>query len=184
VAELDPSREATRLDENKDIIQRARVARAQQKTRTIAPILTNPLTVQLLKVEELVTGKKFAAAEKRLKELIKEFESNPVESARIYYSLGRMTSLAAEATKDPEEASVVLQKAANYYKVVLKTAALDDLALRSSTFFALGRIYEHFDQDSYAMQIYDAALGLGNVQGGAFEEAFEAKKNLLAKKKQ
>jgi hypothetical protein len=180
---LDPSRESSRLDQNKDLIQRALVARERQKTRQITPILENPLTVELQKVEEDITGKQFGPAEKRLNELLSEYEEFPFETARVYYSLGRLTSLVAENTEDPEEVSVVLNKAADFYKSVLRLAAPADLALRSSTFFALGRIYEHFDQDDYALKIYDAALVLGNMNGGAFEQAFEAKKNLLAKKK-
>ena len=181
MANLDPKAESKRLEENQAARQRALVARERRKTESATPLVENPLTKKLLEVDSFITAKDFAAADKRLKSLLSEYGENRVETARIYYSLGRMNSIVAENTKDPEEVGVILEKASQYYKEVIRRASRNDLALISSTYFALGRIYEHFDQNEYAIQIYDAALRIGKVTGGAFDEAFEAKKALLEK---
>lgn len=182
MAGLDPKAEASRLEENRVTSQRAVLARERRKTEKGTPLVENPLTTALLKVDDSVKAKRFVEAEKRLYELLGEYSENTVETARIFYSLGRVNSLVAEDTEDKEEVGLILEKAANNYKEVLKRAAPNDRALISSAYFALGRIYEHFNLNDSALKIYDAALRIGNVSGGAFEEAFEAKKNLLARK--
>jgi tetratricopeptide (TPR) repeat protein len=180
---LDPKTEANRLEQNREASQKALLARERRKTEKATTLVDNPLTQELIKIDGVVNSKGFEEAETRLNSLLDEYSENTVETARIYYSLGRMTSLKAENTTDPEEVSVVLEKASSYYKRVLQTASPNDRALISSTYFALGNIYEHFDQDDYALKIYDAALRIGKVDGGAFDQAFDAKKALLEKMK-
>lgn len=179
---LEPKKESGKYEAARAGSQRAVIARERKKTEKATTLVENPLTAELLKIDETVNSGRFDAAEKRLNELLEEYSENTFESARIYYSLGRMTSLSAEKDAKGEAIGEKLQKASGYYKSVLRTASPNDRALISSTYFALGRIYEHFDQNDYALKIYDAALRIGNVTGGAFEEAFEAKKALLAKK--
>ncbi|NNE98076.1 MAG: hypothetical protein HKN25_03545 [Pyrinomonadaceae bacterium] len=178
---LDPKAEEKRLEENLVASQRAIKTREKRKTQKVTTLVENPLTKALYEVDAILTEKKFEEADSRLKALLSEYKENKIETARIYYSLGRSKSIEAETLADPEDVSVMLVSASNYYKRVLANASPSDRALISSTYFALGRIYEHFNQDDYAMQIYDAALRIGNVQGGAFEQAFDAKKSLLAK---
>ncbi len=179
---LDPKKESAKYEAGREASQRAVIARERRKTEKATTLVDNPLTRELQKVDETVNSGQFDAAEKRLNELLEVYSENTVETARIYYSLGRSTSLSAEKTAQGEAIGEKLQKAADYYKLVLNRASPNDLALISATYFALGRIYEHFDQTDYALKIYDAALRIGSVEGGAFDEAFEAKKALLAKK--
>jgi hypothetical protein len=54
-----------------------------------------------------------------------------------------------------------------------------DPALISLAFVSLGRIYEFYDQKSYAVGIYDAAIKLGDVVGGGYQEALASKQRLL-----
>ncbi|MEZ5308609.1 MAG: hypothetical protein R2684_15805 [Pyrinomonadaceae bacterium] len=176
---LDPRTEANRLSDMRNAIQRGIIARERRKNAKLTELIENPLTAELLKADELVTAKKYDEAEQKLNGLAREYKAIPIEVARVYYSLGRMNSLKAEASKDPEVIGQLLKDASDYYKNVLALASPSDKGLISSTYFALGRIYEHFDQDEYALKIYDAALTIGKVESGAFEEAFEAKRLLI-----
>jgi hypothetical protein len=51
--------------------------------------------------------------------------------------------------------------------------------LLSLTYVALARIYEHFDRNDEAVGLYDKAIKLGEVNGGAFKDAMVAKQRLL-----
>ena len=44
---------------------------------------------------------------------------------------------------------------------------------------ALAKIYEFYDENTYAVSVYDAAIKVGNVTGGAYNEALAAKQRLL-----
>jgi hypothetical protein len=144
----------------------------------------NPLTPKLLAAEKLSDAKKFDEAETQLKNLLNENIENTLESARIYYALGRNASKSAEGLKDLEEINKRLLKAKVYYENVLRINAATptkDAALISSTYFALGRIYEFAGQTEYAIKIYEAAMNFGDIEGGAYKEAFEAKQQLIQK---
>ena len=52
-------------------------------------------------------------------------------------------------------------------------------ALRSLSYVALAKIYEFFDDKTYAIGIYDSAIKLGDVNGGAYREALAAKQRLI-----
>ena len=183
ILNLKPEEEKNRIEQTAPIAQRAIIARERRKTRAAAPLTENPLTKALLQVDEKVNTGSFEDAKTDLNGLLEKYKTNVVETARIYYSLGRVNSLKAEKTKDPEKVTELLLEAKEHYTKVLVRASKQDLALISSAYFALGRIYEHFNQNDYAVRIYEAALKIGNVNGGAFEEAFEAKKKLLEKAK-
>jgi hypothetical protein len=104
---------------------------------------------------------------------------NPSEP-RIYYNIGRVAGLAASATDDADDQAKSLVDAKNAYTNVLRTATINtDPALLSLTFVALARIYEHFDRNEEAVGLYDQAIKLGEVNGGAFKDAMVAKQRLL-----
>ena len=183
ILKLKPMEERDRIEKNAPIAQRAIIARERRRNRSAVPLTENPLTKALLSVDEKVTAGDFDTARTELVGLLKKYEKNVPETARIYYSLGRLNSRRAEKLKDPEEVGELLAEAKEHYTKVLRRASRQDLALISSAYFALGRIYEHFDQEDYAIKIYEAALRIGNVRGGAFDQAFDAKKKLLEKSK-
>jgi hypothetical protein len=65
---------------------------------------------------------------------------------------------------------------------VLRSAtATTDPALISLAYFNLGRIYEFYDQADYALKIYDKVIEIGDVAGGAYNDAMEAKARLTKK---
>lgn len=181
---LKPAEEANRLTQYTAEIKRAVAQREKERTQIVevTTLVENPLTEKLLKIDEIAKAKKFDEAEIELKKLLNENIENPVETARIYYALGRMASQSAEGVKDIDEVNKRLIKAKVYYENVFRSASpTTDPALISSTYFALGRIYEFDGKTDYAIKIYDAALRIGDVEGGAYKEAFEAKKLLIQK---
>lgn len=187
IVSMKPAEESGRLALYGKEIERALAQREADRTRLVevTTLVENPLTPKLLEVEKMTEAKRFGEAETRLKELLNENIENPLESARIYYALGRTASKSAEGLSDAEEVSKRLLKAKVYYENVLRihtATPTNDAALISSTYFALGRIYEFAGQTDYAIRIYDAALRFGDVEGGAYKEAFEAKRQLVQKK--
>ncbi len=187
IVSMKPLDEAKRLTQFGEEKKRALAQREKDRTQIVevTTLVENPLTNKLLEIEKLSEAKKFDEAENRLKELLNENIENPLESARIYYALGRTASQSAEGIKDLEEVNKRLLKAKVYYENVLRiqvATPTNDIALLSSTYFALGRIYEFAGQKDYAIKIYDAALRFGDIEGGAFKEAFEAKRLLIQKK--
>ena len=82
---------------------------------------------------------------------------------------------------DPETQAAKLKQAKEAYENVIRISQKQqvDPALRSLSYVALAKIYEFFDDRSYAISVYDAAIKLGNVNGGAFQEALAAKQRLM-----
>ena len=56
---------------------------------------------------------------------------------------------------------------------------MQDPTLLSLSYVALAKIYEFFDDRTYASGLYDAAIRVGDVAGGAYGEAIAAKQRLL-----
>lgn len=174
---IDTDAESRRLAENAEAIARGRANRGRSVETSTAAI-ENPVTRRLLEIEEEIKGERFPAAESGLKTLL---EQNPSE-VRVLYALARVKSLTAAANDDPERRNELLRESKMYFDEVLRNskAGTDD-ALISLTYVALARIYEYFDQDEYAVKIYEAAIGIGDVTGGAYKEAVAARERLLKK---
>ncbi len=172
---IDVEAEEQRLVENAEAIARGKANREQQASQSMA-VFENPVTRRLLEIEEEIKGERFSAAESGLKTLLEE---NPAES-RVLYSLGRVKSLSAASNEDPDERNELLRESKGFFDEVLRNSqpGVDD-ALMSLTYVALARIYEYFDQDEYALKIYEAAIRIGDVPGGAFKEAQSARTRLV-----
>lgn len=172
---IDADAESRRLSENAEAIARGKVNR-ERAIGTSAATFENPVTRRLLEIEEEIKGERFPEAESGLKTLL---EQNPSET-RILYALGRVKSLSAAANEDPEKRNELLREAKTFFDEVLRNskAGADD-ALISLTYVALARIYEYFDQDEYAVKIYEAAIKIGDVQGGGYKEAVASRERLL-----
>ena len=77
---------------------------------------------------------------------------------------------------------VKLLEAKVAYSNVIRTRNKDtEAALLSLTFVALARIYEFSDDNDYAIKLYDEAIKLDDVAGGAFRDAIAGKQKLLKK---
>ena len=81
---------------------------------------------------------------------------------------------------EPEKRNGQLLEAKNFYENVLKSATdKTDTALISLTYVALARLYEYYDQNQYAIKIYEKVISMGDMKGGAYQEAIAARERLL-----
>ncbi len=185
VLSLDTTKEANRLTQFTEARNRALLARETRRKsprvsrddeRTI--ILENPVTKRLDEIDKVVQMKNYADAEKQLKQLLVQ---NPSES-RIYYALGRVASLSAEGASEVETKRRLLEAKVAYENVIRSASPKTDIPLISLSYVALGRIYEFYGETEYAIKIYEAAIKLGDVAGGAHKEAVEAREKLLKEK--
>ncbi len=181
ILSLDTAKEMNRLPENADARKRAIAVREEQRKIAVT-IVDNPLTKKLTEVEPLIQTQKYAEAETELNLLLK---TNPTEP-RVFYALGRVKSLSAAAITDPEKRKPLLLEAKTFYENVLNSATeraklgeKTDMALISLTYVALARLYEYYDQNQYAIKIYEKVISLGDMKGGGYQEAVVARERLL-----
>jgi hypothetical protein len=179
ILSFDPAKEAGRYEGYADARKRAIAVREERKKNpTVTSVIAeNPVTAKLNEIKKLVDAKDYAKAETDLKQLL---SANPAE-ARIYYNLGRVSSLSAQSIDDQEKQTAKLLEAKVAYENVIRLGQKQqvDPALQSLSYVALAKIYEFFDNKTYAMGIYDAAIKIGDVSGGAFKEAMAAKQRLM-----
>lgn len=189
ILSIDAAKETGRYESYAEARKRAKAARDEQKTNASAApsFIENPVTTRLLEIQETIKTKNYAKAEADLKQLL---EKNPSEP-RIYFNIGRLAAISAELIDGDTEAEKQKAKyleAKTAFENVIRIAqaqaknpsgAQVDRALVSLAYVSLGRIYEHYDQKQYAVAIYDAAIKLGEIPGGGYREAVDAKQRLL-----
>jgi hypothetical protein len=175
ILSLDTKKEETRLAETADVRKRALTAR-EERRKLAATIIENPLTKKLSQVEPLIQSQRYSEAETELNGLL---QTNPSEP-RVFYALGRVKSLSAATITEPEKRNPLLLEAKNYYTKVLESATeKTDTALISLTYVALARLYEYYDQNAYAIKIYEKVISMGDMPGGGYQEAVAARQRLL-----
>ncbi len=177
ILSFDPAKEAGRYASFSDARSRALAAREDKKKNPTQNVMAvNPVTTRLIDIQKLIDGKNYKQAESELKTLLAQ---NPGEP-RIYYSLGRAASFSAETLTESEQRAKLLEAKVAYENVVrMSQKEKVDPALLSLSYVALAKIYEFYDDNTYAMGVYDAAIKLGNVSGGAYNEALTAKQRLM-----
>lgn len=178
VLSFDGTKETDRLGQFAEARKRAAAVREERKKNPTASniIIENPVTNRLVEIQRLIDAKNYVQAGVELKRL---HEKNPAEP-RIHYNIGRVASLSAESITDEEKQKAALLEAKTAFENVIKTATNStDRALLSLTYVALAKIYEFYDQKSYAMAIYDKAIQIGPVTGGGHDEAIAAKARLI-----
>ncbi len=157
----------------------ARVAAKNNSGSAQIVTIQNPLTTKLLDVEKIIQSKNFPQAEIELKKLL---EQNPSDAPRIYYALGRVASLSAEPIADIDARNRRLLDAKVAYENVVRSATpATDRALLSLSYVALARLYEYDSEPDYALKLYEAAIQIRDVEGGAYKEALAARERLTKK---
>jgi hypothetical protein len=175
ILSLDAAKETNRLEQFAAAAKRAEDRRKSGAAQTVATI-ENPVTKKLLEVNGIIDAKNYAQAAAELNQLALK---NPSD-VRIYYNLGRVASLSAENIEDEGlRKKKLLEAKAAYEKVLTSATPRTDGALISLSYVALARIHEFYDESEYAMKIYEAAIRIGDVPGGAYKEAIAAKERLL-----
>lgn len=177
VAAFDPVKEGSRISDTAEARKRALAAREERKSHPDTMVVVeSPLTGKLIAIQKVIDARDLTKANADLKQLLKEYPSEP----RIYYNIGRVAGLSAVGVQDPEIVAQKLLEAKVAYTNVLNTSTGNtDRSLLSLTYVALARIYEFDNNSSYAMKLYDEAIKLDDISGGAFREAIAGKQRLL-----
>jgi len=188
IAGFDPVREAKRRSEVKDAHDRAMAARkahpryslwlidpSAESRETRDTMRSAALTQSLTEVETLLQTRNYAAAEAKLKQLL---QKNPGD-ARLLFTLGQTASLWARDTTDDDLQEQRLNLAlANYGFAVQAASPETDRVLLSRAHEAMGRILAFLERNDEAIKEFDAAIKIGRVTGGAYEDAIEGKRKL------
>ena len=178
VTTFDGAKEGDPITSTAEARKRAAAAREDRRksANTLAVVTESPVTVRLREINKTIEAKNYDRANTDLKDLLAQFPNEP----RIHYNIGRIASLSAAGLTDAEDVSRRLLAAKNAYTNVIRYATpTTDPALLSLTYVALGRIYEFENQNDYAIRLYDKAIELQDVAGGAFRAAMDAKARLI-----
>ena len=186
IASFDPVREAKRLTENAETVQRAVAAREARlaSRRSQSELNTgsegsgareSALVRDLAGIEDTLRSKDYNEAESRLREMLKEYPREP----RIFFALGQTASLAAMDATDEQVQAERLNRALGHYRLAVAASSPEtDKAIMSRAHESMGRINAFLDNTGEAMKQFEEAIKLGDVRGGAYKEALEGKKKL------
>ncbi len=186
IASFDPAREALRLTQNAEARQRAVAARqarvSARQVSVVTPVYNEAeaaraalLMKKLGEIEQTLRQKDYENAERRLKELLKDYSREP----RIFFALGQTASLAAADATDEEVQAQRLNRALGNYRLAVEAASPEtDRALVSRAHEAMGRIYAFLENNNEAAREFDEAIKIGFVSGGAYNDAVEGRKKL------
>lgn len=184
IASFDPQREARRPAEYRAARERVAARRAEMSRAGDAEMAEAARRATLIKnlaeIDELLRLRNYVTAEARLSEMLKEHPEEP----RIYFALAQAASLSAEDATDEDVLAERLNRALENYRSAVRRALPErDAALLSRAHTAMGRILAFLERDAEALREFEAAIKMGQVAGGAYQEALAARDNLLAKKK-
>src|SRR6185369_2616836 len=186
IASFDPVREAKRPAEYAETVQRATAAReARTAARRSQTDLNNAgegsnaqeaaLVRDLSAVEDTLRSKDYNGAETRLREMLKDYPREP----RIFFALGQTASLAASDATDEHVRDERLNRALGQYRLAVAASSPEtDKAIMSRAFESMARINAFLDNTAEAVKLFDEAIKIGDVRGGAYKEALEGKKKL------
>lgn len=186
MASFDPAREARRLNENADTVQRAMAAREARIAARRSQAELNAgveggsgrefaLVRDLAGVEDTLRNKDYNEAESRLREMLNEYPREP----RIFFALGQTASLSAMDATDEQVRDERLNRALGHYRLAVAASSPEtDKAIMSRAHESMGRINAFLENTAEAVKQFDEAIRLGDVRGGAYKEALEGKKKL------
>jgi hypothetical protein len=188
IASFDPARELRRPAEYASARARAVAARKARQAQRDALNVAGPteeteaassgntaLVKQLVEVDSMLRLKDYEAAENRLRRLMKDFPREP----RVFFALGQTASLSARDAIDEDVQSERLTRALAHYRDAVSSASEDtDRALVSRAHEAMGRILAFLDLPAEAIKEFDAAIQLGDIKGGAYQDALAGKSKL------
>ena len=136
---------------------------------------TSTLIKSLTEIEKLLQLRSYDEAESRLKSLLLEYPGD----ARLLFTLGQTASLWARDTTDDDLQTQRLNRAlANYRLAVAAAAPETERALLSRAHESMGRILAFLERKDEAMKEFEAAILIGRVAGGAYDDALAGKRKL------
>lgn len=180
------TREQGRLGDVAAVRDRAlKVRAARRASNQVAAVEPEPdalrraaLAQGLSEADELIRLRNFEQADTKLKRLLLDFPGDP----RIFFAMGRAASLSAQDVIDETLQAERLNRAyVNYQNVVLQASADAEPALVSRAHVAMARILEFQEKSPEALKEFEAAIQLGNIPGGAYQDALAGKQRLTQK---
>jgi len=188
VTGIDAAKENKRLDTVKEARERAVAARKAHprypawlvdpsgEVRETANATRNASLIQhLTEVERLLQTRHYDEAETQLKSLLMEYPGD----ARLLFTLGQTASLwARDTTDDALQVERLNRALANYRLAVAAAAPETDRALLSRAHESMARILAFLDRTEEALKEFDAAIAIGRVNGGAYDDAVAGKRKL------
>jgi tetratricopeptide (TPR) repeat protein len=183
LSRIDPARELRRPEEYAPA--RARVAAAREKAlkeaSNAAPadeqeaVRRLALVRSLDEVSRMLQARNYADAEARLRTMLEEFRGEP----RVFFALGQTWSAGAADAANEETRDTRLNNALlNFGNAIQAADRANDLSLISRAHVARGRIFAFLERNDEAIKEFDAAIQIGDVAGGAYNDALAAKKKL------
>jgi len=186
IASFDPARESKRPAEYAEAKQRAVAAReARVAARRAEADMSSAgnankpkdaaLVRELSAVEDTLRTKNYNDAEVRLKSILQSYPGEP----RIFFALGQTASLSAMDATDANIQAERLNRALGQYRLAVQASSPElDKAILSRAHESMGRINAFLDNKNEAMKEFDEAIKIGDVTGGAYQQAVAGKRNL------
>ncbi len=185
---IDAAKEAKRLEALSTSRDRAIAARrahprysmwlidpSSEAREAIEGTRNSALIKSLAEVEKLLQTRHYEDAESQLKSLLLEYPGD----ARLLFTLGRTASLWARDTTDDAQQADRLNRALASYRLAVAAATADtDGALLSHAHESMGRILAFLERNDEAMKEFDAAIKIGRINGGAYDDAVAGKRKL------
>jgi tetratricopeptide (TPR) repeat protein len=133
------------------------------------------LVNKLSEVEKLVQTRNYEQAETTLKAMLLDYPGD----VRLLFTLGLTASLWARDTTDDDLQTQRANRALASYRLAVAAASPEtDKGLLSRAHESMGRIFAFLDQKDEAMKEFDAAIRIGPVAGGAYNDALAGKRKL------
>jgi hypothetical protein len=185
LSQFDPARELKRPAEYAEPRQRALASReARLATRRAEAVAAanepvnardSALVKELSMVEGTLRTKNYNEAETRLKSMLSTYPGEP----RIFFALGQTASLSAADATDDTTRDERLNRALGQYRLAVQAASPEfDKAILSRAHESMGRINAFLENKVEAMKEFDEAIKIGEVTGGAYQQALAGKRNL------
>ncbi|MGA1367681.1 MAG: hypothetical protein ACO394_04070 [Blastocatellia bacterium] len=181
---IDFDRESKRLEELAQRLTRVRQLRTEA-TLAAAPTVSLPntdekLVAQIVEADQLMKARRFDAA----RNLLEAARRVQPTSARVLYGLAEVTSKEASSLEDLDRVEESLFAAVEFYRQAATNASPEtERWLAQRSYVAAGRILDFIAENNPslaeelsadALTAYQAALKIGPVEGGAYEEAEKA----------
>jgi tetratricopeptide (TPR) repeat protein len=178
---------ATRLERVKKLRTEATLAPAPKPTIANAD---EKLVSQILDADRLMKARSYESARLLLETALRENPNN----ARVLFGLAEVASKQATSLEDADRVEEALFAAIEYYRQAVKNASPPtEQWLAQRSYVAAGRILDFIAENNPALAerlaadavaAYEAALRIGKVEGGAFEEAEKALRDRTSKPKE
>jgi tetratricopeptide (TPR) repeat protein len=130
---------------------------------------------KLREVEKLLQTRNYEQAETALKAMLLDYPGD----VRLLFTLGQTAALWARDTTDDDLQTQRVNRALASYRLAVAAASPEtDKGLLSRAHESMGRILAFLDQKDEAMKEFDAAIKIGRVAGGAYDDALAGKRKL------